>query len=48
LTHLEINPKITDLPQTLNLSITAYDPVSMGARTINVACNKKFRINLNS
>lgn len=48
LTHLSINPRITDLPQTLNLSITAYYPVTMGARTINVACNKKFKINLNN
>ena len=46
LTHLTVNPRITDLPQTLNLSITARYPVSMGTRTINVACNKKIKINL--
>ena len=46
LTNLTVNPRITNLPQTLNLSITARYPVPIWTRTINVACNKKIKINL--
>ena len=46
LRHLTINPRITNTPQTLNLSITARYPTRIGVRTVNVACNKKIKINL--
>lgn len=46
LSAMTITPRLTKLPQKLNLSITALNPVRIGTRTINIAYNKKIQINL--